>query len=158
MCFIHPFVFFYLLDFFFPLFIWSIFMHAVTLFTFHRKRCWAALFPKVVLNILTLHLTYNVSNNILLTLRKKSPNFEEQTLKCFYTFTRGVTTQSQHGCCWKLHRANSENWRWGMILSQTNYFQITGDPDQCSIFTGPAQSERCWLQHIGIPSLSADSP
>lgn len=64
-------------------------MHAVTLFTFHRKRCRAALFPKVVLNILTLHLIFNVSNNILLTLGKKVPNFEEQTLKCFYTFMRG---------------------------------------------------------------------
>lgn len=67
---------------FFSLFILSLFMHAVTLFTFYRKRCRAAHFPKAFCFNLTLDP--NISNNSL-----EAVGYYYCFKKTIYTINRG---------------------------------------------------------------------
>lgn len=97
--FIHFFsIFFCLLDFVFPLFILSLFMHAVTLFTFHGKRRWAArFFPQ--------RLLFNICPQTSVIISWRKVHRQKKIWNTIYT-----------GWYW--------NWSWGQILSQTTFFCV----------------------------------
>lgn len=144
--------FFNLLGFFSPpLFILSLFMHAVTLFTFHKKKKDIEL---LTLQTLFLNLTSdpNISNNVVLSLGKsleKAQKFKEDPQKDHLHKWQGVTT-------WRQHRMNSGNWCWEPWdrLSPRSYISKSLVTQIYVYFICLTQSKLSWLKHIWIPSLS----